>query len=98
MTLSRGLIPPGGVAAQTGISTTLRNALDLPPKTLTPPDGAPGPTDISKTLFLPRDLTRRDGVVAQMDISTTLLRSRCGFDTNASFHRVGAQKLLSFML
>ena len=61
---------------QTGISTTLRSALNLPPKSLTPPDGAPGPTDTSKTLFLPRDLTRRDGGVVQMDISTTLLRSR----------------------
>ena len=76
--LKKGLTLPGGVAGLTGISTTLQSALD-PPRSLTPPDGAPDPMGTSRTLSPPRDLTRRDGVGAQMAISMTLLKSRCGF-------------------
>ena len=76
--LKKGLTLPGGVAGLTGISTTLQSALD-PPRSLTPPDGALDPMGTSRTLSPPRDLTRRDGVGAQMAISTTFLKSRCGF-------------------
>merc|ERR1712192_308360 len=75
MTLSNDLTLPGGAADLTGISTTLQSALD-PPRSLTPPDGAPDQTGTSRILSPPRDLTRRDGVGAQMAIFTTLLRSR----------------------